>query len=65
MPLYAGITAEAGNVWDDGKSFKASNSKYSTAVYMAADTPLGAFYLTYGYADADHAGLYLYLGEKF
>ncbi|SFV69716.1 putative patatin-like phospholipase [hydrothermal vent metagenome] len=65
MPLYAGATAEAGNIWNDGKSFHASKNKYSASVYAAADTPLGAFYFTYGYADADHNGLYLYLGEKF
>ena len=65
MPFYAGATAEIGNVWNDGESFQSSNNKYSTSVYAAADTPLGAFYLTYGYADGHHNSLYLYLGEKF
>jgi len=65
IPMYAGLTAEAGNVWGDGVRFKASNNKYSTSTYIAADTPFGAFYFTYGYADAEHTGLYLYLGEKF
>ena len=65
IPMYAGVTAEAGNIWDDGSSFKASKNKYSTSAYIAADTPLGSFYFTYGYADANHKSLYLYLGEKF
>jgi NTE family protein len=65
MPMYAGVTLESGNVWDDGESFKSSDLKYSGSIYLSADTPLGSFYFTYGYADADHKGLYLTLGEKF
>jgi len=65
MPLYAGCTLESGHVWDDIESFKSSDLDYSGSVYLAADTPLGAVYFTYGYADAQHTSLYLYLGEKF
>jgi len=65
MPLYTGFALESGTVWDDGKSFRGSDLKYSASVYLAADTPLGAFYFTYGRADSDHQSLYLTLGEKF
>jgi NTE family protein len=65
MPLYTGMTIESGGVWDDGNSFSSSDLKYSASLYVAADTPFGAFYFTYGYADKDHTSLYLTLGEKF
>jgi len=65
MPLYAGATVESGTVWEDGKSFHSSDLKYSGSLYVAADTPLGAFYFAYGYADSKHSSLYLTLGEKF
>lgn len=65
MPLYAGATLESGNTWDDKQTFKASSLKYAASLFVAADTPLGAFYFTYGAADVDHQSLYLYLGEKF
>ena len=65
MPLYAGATLESGTVWDDGQHFHGSDLKYSASVYLAADTPLGAFYFTYGRADSEHESLYLTLGEKF
>ena len=65
MPLYAGITLESGNAWYDGESFSSSDLKYSTSLYVAADTPLGAFYFTYGSADSGDKCLYLTLGEKF
>jgi len=65
MPMYTGLTAESGTVWDDDESFNNDRLKYSGSIFFAADTPLGALYFTYGYADAHHSSLYLYLGEKF
>jgi len=64
-PLYAGVTLEEGSVWNDGENLNKSSLKSSAALFVSADTPLGAFYLTYGYADEKHNSLYLYLGEKF
>ena len=65
MPLYAGATLESGSAWNNKQTFKASELKYATSLFVSADTPLGAFYFTYGAADVDHQSLYLYLGEKF
>ena len=65
VPLYGGLSLEGGSVWKDGKNLNKSSLKSSAALFVSADTPLGAFYLTYGYADAEHENLYLYLGEKF
>lgn len=65
MPLYAGVTAESGTVWDDGDVLHGSDVKYSASLYLAADTPLGAFYFTYGSSDSGDTCLYLTLGEKF
>ena len=65
MPMYAGLTLESGTTWSDNESFESNKLKYSGSIFFAADTPLGALYFTYGYADAHHSSLYLYLGEKF
>ena len=65
VPLYAGLSLEGGSTWRDGTNLNISDIKSSAALFASADTPLGAFYLTYGYADSEHSNLYLYLGEKF
>jgi len=65
VPLYAGVSLEGGATWRDGKNLNGSELKSSAALFASADTPLGALYLTYGYADSEHNNLYLYLGEKF
>ena len=65
MPLYAGFSLETGNTWSSDVDFKSSELKRSGAVFVAADTFLGPFYLAYGYSSyGEHSG-YLYLGEKF
>jgi len=65
MPLYAGATIEGAEAWNNTSKFKNSELKYAASAFVAADTPLGAFYFTYGRADAHHDSFYLYLGEKF
>jgi len=65
IPLYTGLSLEGGSIWNDGENLNKSSLKSSAAVFVSADTPLGAFYFTYGYADEKHNNLYLYLGEKF
>ena len=65
VPLYAGATLESGSVWADGEHLQSSDLKSSGSVFLAADTPLGAFYFTYGRANSKHESFYLYLGEKF
>jgi len=65
LPLYTGFSLETGNTWSSDADFKSSDLKYSGALYIAADTFLGPFYLAYGYSKyGEHSG-YLYLGEKF
>ncbi|QOP45776.1 patatin-like phospholipase family protein [Sulfurimonas paralvinellae] len=65
MPLYAGATLESGTTWNEGKHLHASDLKSSGSIFVAADTPLGAFYFTYGRANSRNDSFYLYLGEKF
>ena len=65
MPLYAGATLESAQAWNRGTTLKYSSLKYAASLFVAADTPLGALYFTYGKAEAHHNSLYLYLGEKF
>lgn len=64
-PLYAGFSAEIGNTWTKGDDVSYSTMKKSGALYVAADTFLGAFYFAYGLSNEGKSRVYLYLGEKF
>jgi len=65
VPLYAGATLESGTVWNKGENLHTSDLKSSGSLFVAADTPLEAFYFTYGRANSKNESFYLYLGEKF
>ena len=64
-PLYAGFSAEIGNVWGYGESVTYDMMHKSGTVYVAADTILGPIYFAYGFSDSNQNTTYLYLGEKF
>jgi NTE family protein len=65
VPLYTGFSAELGNTWDYDENINFAKMHKSGAVYFAADTPLGPFYLAYGHSDSSESAFYLYLGERF
>ena len=64
-PLYAGFSLEVGQIWSSPQEFEVERVRYSSSVYVAADTILGPFYLAYGQAEAGQNSIYLYLGESF
>jgi len=65
LPIYAGITLETGNVWNDRDEISFSNSVLAGSVFVGADTFLGPLYLAYGFNDSNASTLYLYLGRRW
>ena len=65
LPTYAGLSAEAGNVWEDRRDAGLEDLVYSGSLLLALDAPIGAVYLGYGMAEGRRGNLYLYLGQQF
>ena len=65
LPTYAGISLEAGNVWQDRDSVSANDLRYAGALYAGAESPLGPLYLAWGLAEDGENTVYLYLGNPF
>ena len=65
LPFYAGMSLEAGNVWDDSDQISVDDLRFAGALYAGADTPLGPLYLAYGMAEGGNRSVYLYLGNPF
>lgn len=65
LPAYAGITLEAGNVWNYADDISFSDLRKSGSIFVGAETPLGPVYLAWGYSDNGDNTLYFYLGNPF
>ena len=65
FPIYAGVTAEAGNVWERRSQMSFSDLRYAGAAFIGIDTVLGPVYLAYGRAQGGHDSFYFYLGNPF
>ena len=65
LPAYAGLTIEAGNVWDFRRDVGFDDLRYSGSLFIGADSPIGPVYLAAGYSDSGDATLYFYVGNPF
>lgn len=65
LPLYTGLSLEAGNVWDDRSDVSFDSLRVSTSVYFGADTPIGPLYFALGFARGGDSAIYLTLGNPF
>ena len=65
LPAYAGISLEAGNVWDYADDISFGDLRKSGSIFVGAETPLGPVYLAWGYSDSGDNTLYFYLGNPF
>lgn len=65
MPVYAGLSLEAGNVWDTSDQISSGDLRFAGSLYAGADTPLGPLYLAWGLAEGGNNTLYLHLGNPF
>ena len=64
-PLYAGISLESGNVYQEGERLTWDSLRCGAAVFVGADTALGPVYLSYGIADGGRHRVYLNVGTRF
>ncbi len=66
LPVYAGASLEAGNVWDDHGDVSVGSLRYAASAFAGADTPLGPVYLGYGrILDGGDNAFYLFVGRPF
>jgi NTE family protein len=63
-PVYAGLSFETGNVWQDHADYL-EDMILAGSVFLGMETPLGPLYFGYGYAEDGRDSLYLYLGRTF
>jgi NTE family protein len=65
FPIYAGMSLEMGNAWDDRSDISFSDSITAGSFFMAINTVIGPVYLAYGRAEAGVEGFYFFLGRPF
>ena len=65
MPLYFGISGEAGNVWNRRADINIESLILAGSIFLGTKTYLGPIYLAYGQAQKGHSSFYLYLGQRF
>jgi len=65
LPAYAGITLEAGNVWQYSDDMSFGDLRKSGSIFIGAKTPIGPVYLAWGYSDSGESTAYFYLGSPF
>jgi len=65
LPAYAGVTLEAGNVWEFEDQVSFGSLRKSASIFAGAETPLGPVYLAWGYSDDGESTFYFYLGNPF
>ncbi|MEO8225380.1 MAG: patatin-like phospholipase family protein [Gammaproteobacteria bacterium] len=65
LPLYGGVTAEYGNVWQSNEDVSFADGISAGSLWVGADTPLGPIYLAYGLAEGGRSVFYLLVGRVF
>jgi len=65
VPIYAGMTLEAGNTWDYRSDIGFDDLRYSASVFVGAVTPIGPVYLAIGRSDSGDNAAYFYVGNPF
>ena len=65
LPLYFGLSAEAGNVWNKQSEVSWSSAVKSGAVFLGWASPIGPAFLGYGRTDAQNESFYISLGKRF
>ena len=65
LPIYAGFSVEAGNMWNSRDEITLDNTVLAGSVFLGADTLLGPLYIGYGINDSNSSTVYLYLGRRW
>jgi NTE family protein len=65
LPAYAGLTLEAGNVWNTRSEVALDDLRYSASLFLGAESPLGPLYFAVGHSDSGDSAVYFYIGNPF
>lgn len=65
VPLYAGLSLEAGNVWQNRSDASFNGLSKNGSLFLGADTILGPVYLAAGSDTNGESAFYLFLGRTF
>ena len=63
VPMYLGVSAEAGNVWQSRSEISASSLLFNGSLFFGLDTFVGPLYLAAGYAEDGQTNFYLFIGS--
>ena len=65
VPIYLGMSLEAGNVWQNLSQVRWNTLHKDASVFLGLDTFLGPLYLGSGFDDHGSQSYYLFLGRTF
>ena len=65
LPAYAGLSLEAGNVWNERSEAGFDDLRYSASAFIGAESPIGPLYFALGYSDSGDTAVYFYVGQPF
>jgi NTE family protein len=62
IPVYLGMSVEAGNVWQNRSDMSFDSMLMSGSVFAGFDTLIGPVYLAAGFAEHGNSNVYLFIG---
>lgn len=63
-PVYLGVSAEAGNVWQTRSDISLDSLIMNGSIFTGIDTFIGPVYFAAGFAEGGNRNLYLYIGGR-
>lgn len=64
-PIYIGGSIEAGNAWNIQDDMSFDDLRWSSSLFIGADTLIGPIYLGGGFGEESQASAFLYVGQIF
>ncbi|MDH5325545.1 MAG: patatin-like phospholipase family protein [Gammaproteobacteria bacterium] len=64
IPLYFGMSVEAGNAWNDSSEIDVGTLVLAGSLFVGVDTPIGPLYLAQGFSRHSETKSYLFLGHN-
>ena len=65
VPMYAGMSLEAGNAWSDRTQMSFGSARKDVSLFFGLDTLLGPAWFAVGYDNSGRYAVYLSLGRGF
>jgi NTE family protein len=62
-PIYFGVSAEAGAVWQSRSDISFSSMQANGSIFAGVDSLFGPVFLAAGYAESGQTNFYLFIGE--